>query len=136
MRVPEATRRNRSKLGNGRRIPDEVDGRTKVARRYRDLFVGYLHDLQKEEVSESELSLCRAAAVVTLRVEALQTAVGLGEDVSVAKLTMLTNALARTLTALGLRRAENKPHKPIVEIPLRDRLALHEQIREQYGDEA
>jgi hypothetical protein len=83
-----------------------VDGRSKVARRYRDLAIALADDLGGQgKLSEPSKILVRQAAALTVKVEGLQSQIVAGEDVDIEQLTRLSNALSRMLHRLGLKKA-------------------------------
>jgi hypothetical protein len=94
-----------------------VDGRSMVARRYRDVAIALADDLGgQDKLSEPAKILVRHAAALTVQVEGLQWKIVASEDVDSEQLVRLSNVLARTLQRLGL----NKPRvarepSPIVE---------------------
>jgi hypothetical protein len=86
-----------------------VDGRSMVARRYRDVAIALADDLGgQDKLSEPSKILVRQAAALTVQVEGLQSKIVSGEDVDVEQLTRLSNALSRMLHRLGLKRAPAK----------------------------
>ncbi len=78
-----------------------VDGRSREARRYRDLFKHYmaLADGRHEE-------LCKQAASLVMQRELLDAAMVRGEPVDVLALTRLSGAINRTLAKLNLLNGE------------------------------
>jgi hypothetical protein len=93
-----------------------VDGRSMIARRYRDVAIALADDLGgQDKLSEPSRILVRQAAALTVQVEGLQTKIVSGEDVNLEQLTRLSNVLGRTLQRLGLKRAKPKPTSPLVE---------------------
>jgi hypothetical protein len=87
-----------------------VDGRSMVARRYRDVAIALADDLGgQDKLRESTKIMVRQAAALTVQVEELQSKIVLGEDVDLEQLTRLSNVLGRTLQRLGLKkRADRK----------------------------
>jgi hypothetical protein len=87
-----------------------VDGRSMVARRYRDVAIALADDLGgRERLSEPSKILVRQAAALTVQVESLQSKIVGGEDVNLEQLTRLSNVLGRTLQRLGLRKPPGNP---------------------------
>jgi hypothetical protein len=67
-----------------------VDGRSMVARRYRDVAIALADDLGgQDKLSESSKILVRQAAAMTVQVEGLQSKIVSGEDVDLEQLTRL-----------------------------------------------
>jgi hypothetical protein len=82
-----------------------VDGRSMVARRYRDVAIALADDLGgQEKLTEPTKILVRQAAALTVQVEALQGKIVAGEDIDLEQLTRLSNVLGRTLQRLGLKK--------------------------------
>jgi hypothetical protein len=93
-----------------------VDGRSVVARRYRDVAIALADDLGgQDKLSESSKILVRQAAALTVQVENLQSTIVAGEDVDLEQLTRLSNVLGRTLQRLGLRKPRARPTSPLAE---------------------
>ena len=82
-----------------------VDGRSVVARRYRDVAIALADDLGgQDKLSEPSKILVRQAAALTVQVEGLQSKIVAGEDINLEQLTRLSNVLGRTLQRLGLKK--------------------------------
>jgi hypothetical protein len=93
-----------------------VDGRSMVARRYRDVALALADDLGgQDKLSEPSKILVRQAAALTVQVEGLQSKIVSGEDVDLEQLTRLSNALSRMLHRLGLRKPRARPASPLAE---------------------
>jgi hypothetical protein len=81
-----------------------VDGRSTVARRYRDAAIALADDLGgQNRLSESAKLLVRLAASLTVQVEALQSRIVAGGEVDLEQAVRMNNALSRTLSALHRR---------------------------------
>jgi hypothetical protein len=89
--------RARSRVSNGKTILAGTDGRSRDARRFRDLYRHYLgltggmHD-----------EMCRSLASLALRRERMDAAAVRGEFVDALHLARVINTLNRTLTKLNL----------------------------------
>lgn len=126
-----ATIRNDSVLGrsaktNGTRLLDGIDGRSKAARRFRDLVTAYCAELKTDMagLTESQRSTVRQAAGVAVQCEAMQTAIVRGDAIDVEQLVRLNNLFARLMTSLGLGDAKPAPtNGPRVRDFLEDRAA-------------
>jgi hypothetical protein len=91
-----------------------VDGRSMVARRYRDVAIALADDLGgQDRLSEPSKILVRQAAALTVQVETLQSKIVVGGDVDLEQLTRLSNVLGRTLQRLGLKKPRAKPSSPL-----------------------
>jgi hypothetical protein len=115
-RRPDKVATTRSKLTNGRKLLFGIDGRSAVARRYRDI----VRDLTTEAGGASglaESSTVRQCAAIMLRAELLQSAIVAGEDVDNDILIRLSSEVRRLMASL------RKQSQPRAHIPLRERLA-------------
>jgi hypothetical protein len=104
--------RGRARMSNEKVLLRGVDGRSATARRYRDLRDALLVELGGVP-STVEQALCRQAAALTVRSEAMQAALVNGEPVDDEQLTRVTHALARTVAALRRRRRVGRPPKAL-----------------------
>jgi hypothetical protein len=97
---------NRSAIGNRSRLfVDAVDGRSAIARRYRDLVAEHSSDLGGTGVlSEAQRQMIRRAASLACWCEAIESKLADGEDIDIGPYTTATNALRRVLVDLGLER--------------------------------
>src|ERR1700678_101452 len=81
-----------------------IDGRTRSARRFRDLFAAFADSLGGEAgLSEADRALVRMAASLTIQSEAMQADAAKGLDVNAEDLVRVANSLARVLGRLGKR---------------------------------
>jgi hypothetical protein len=98
-----------------------VDGRSVIARRYRDVAIALADNLGgQDKLSEPRKILIRQASALTVQVEGLQSKIVSGHDVDLEQLTRLSNGLGRTLSRLGVRkRADRKLSVPEF-LPQRD----------------
>jgi len=93
---------NLSRLTNGDALLHGIDGRSAVARRFRDVFAQIVIDLGGAEfVSEGQRQLAKRAAGLTVRCEWFEAAMARNEEVSDSDYVRLTNATARIFSALG-----------------------------------
>lgn len=99
-------RTTRSAVTNGSRLHAKgIDGRTRDARRFRDLVASFSESLGGESaLSEAERALVRNAAGLAVKAERLQAAIVKGEDVDAEQLTRLSNCVSRVLGQLGVKR--------------------------------
>ncbi len=99
----------RSAITNGSHVLAEVDHRSALMRRLRDLIALHTSDLGGADlVSESEQRLIRRAAMLTLQLEMLDSkfaaADALAGERDLDLYQKLSNTLRRLLTSLGLQR--------------------------------
>lgn len=97
---------NRSAIGNRSRLfVEAVDGRSAIARRYRDLVAEHSSDLGGAELlSEAQRQMIRRASSLACWCEAVESRLAEGEDIDIGTYTTATNALRRVLVDLGLER--------------------------------
>jgi len=108
----------RSKQTNGSKLLRGVDGRSARMRRFRDL----KELLAADAGGEAKLTFAgkesiKHAAALLIEAEVFQTAIVRGETVDLEQLTRLTNALARLLKVLGVKKGDREAI-----LPMRDRL--------------
>jgi hypothetical protein len=95
----------RSRVSNGRDILPAVDGRSIVARRYRDIAAAILIDQGGlDQCSESGLQLIRRFAACCCLAEELESKLANGQEISVERHALLCSTLTRLASKLGLER--------------------------------
>jgi hypothetical protein len=104
-----------------------VASRSSKARRFRDLVRAHLDGL--DDPDQGTIATARAAALTTLRIEALQATIINGEDIDDGMFSGLTEALGRSLRALSAlkekaqaKQAKAKPAAPPGPEALREHL--------------
>lgn len=113
--LPEDTapkRAARSRVSNGNKFAEGLDGRTKWGRRYRDLCESYAEDLGGiEGLSASQLSLLKRASALTVEIERAEASFSENGDTrgpsadDLKDYQTACNSLRRLLESLGLSRA-------------------------------
>jgi hypothetical protein len=99
----------RSRVTNGSKLVAGLDGRTAEARRYRDLQLSYADDAGgAASLTQAQRALVAQAADLTVQAELLRSAMLNGEDVDLERQTAVCNALIKTLTRLGIKKASPK----------------------------
>jgi hypothetical protein len=86
---------NRSKMTNGSKLLDCVDGRSSEARRFRDILRGY----QRQFAAASEED-CRVAAMLAMRLEQMQSQLVRGEPVDDGMMLTTAKTHQHLLSAL------------------------------------
>lgn len=95
----------RSAVANGSRLFMEgVDGRTTLARRYRDLVGLITRDLGGDEPSQTKQQLIRRAASLSVWCEQQEAKMAAGEDIEIGPYTTACNSVRRLLIDVGLER--------------------------------
>jgi hypothetical protein len=100
--IAERLPSTRNAVSNGSRLHRRgIDGRTRDAKRFRDLFESFAKGLGGEErLSEADRALARMAASLTVKSEAMQAEVAKGGEVAAEQLVRVSNSLSRVLSRL------------------------------------
>lgn len=102
--VPKA--QARSRITNGADILPGVDGRSLVARRYRDIVAAIAVDQGgADRMSEARAQLVRRFAALAVQAEMLEAKLARGEAVSIADQTQIASTLVRLASRIGIGRA-------------------------------
>jgi hypothetical protein len=110
---PRAKAQARSKITNGLRMLDNIDGRSAIARRLRDIVYGL--EIEFEVTTDSDRTLVRQAAVLSVLSERLQTRLVNEELVDAKVVTNLAGQLRRILADLRQRTGQqNSPPPPSI----------------------
>jgi len=94
---------NRSKVGNGSKLLAGVDGRSAIARRFREIAAELAAD-RGGDISEGQRGIIQRAAALSVWLEDQESRLANGEDFDIAPYTTATNTLRRLLADLGLKR--------------------------------
>jgi hypothetical protein len=108
-------------VSNGNQLfldESDIDGRSVMARRYRDVLAALVSDLGGDP-SEAQAVIARRAATLAVWCEQSESDMAKGVPLDIGAFTTATNALRRLLADLGLERRM----KDIGGTTLRDRLA-------------
>ena len=97
---------NRSRVTNGTRVCENVDGRTREARRFRDLLDGYV--TQFGCTDEADLTRCRGAARLAFALEQHDERKLTGTIVDDDAAARLTSRLERILASLAASQKQRK----------------------------
>lgn len=98
-------RRGRSKVSNGTQFLANVDGRSTVYRRFRDIAAALLADQSgADHCSEARKQLIRRFAACSVLAEALETKLANGEQINIAEHATLSSTLVRLATRIGIDR--------------------------------
>src|SRR3954452_9035868 len=104
----------RSKVSNGTRLLQNVDGRSSSARRFRDLVRAYEAEVGGN-LTEVERGLVRQAAALSFKAETLQCDLVNGNPVDGDQLIRLTVTAKRILSALGEKATKRQPPAPTLQ---------------------
>lgn len=111
----------KSKVTNGHCLFIEgVDGRSVYARRYRDLYQGFLSDVAGAgEDEEAQRQLCRRASALCVQAEGMEAELARGEEIDFDKYCTLTKTMLRVFNTLGIlasgKKATIKPDDTLEE---------------------
>ena len=95
----------RSRVSNGRDVLPDVDGRSLIARRYRDISHAIFVDLGGvEHCSESKQQLVRRFAACSVIAEQMEAALARGEKFDIAEHAQLSSTLVRLSMRIGIDR--------------------------------
>ena len=98
-----------------------VDGRSAIARRYRDLVCSIISDLGGDDfLSEGQRQLARRAAALSCQCEQVEAGMANGGAVDTEGYVRLINALNRCFASIGLKRSQ----RDVTPTGLRARMGL------------
>jgi hypothetical protein len=104
--ITEIKLTHRSRVSNGSAtFLDGVDGRSVLARRYRDILAQLTSDLGGDP-SEAQSLICRRAATLAVWCETAEVDLAKGATLDIGEFTTATNALRRLLADIGLERRQ------------------------------
>jgi hypothetical protein len=98
---------NRSRVSNNSLLLVGIDGRSAAARRYRDLVVAFEREFKC--ATESERTLIRNAALMTVKLEEMAAATIRGEHVDIGDMTRTIGSQRRILNTLEKRTDADAP---------------------------
>jgi hypothetical protein len=93
-----------SRVSNGHDLLPNIDGRSIIARRYRDISFAILVDQGGENVSESRKQLIRRFAAAAVLAEQLEAKLANGQEIDIAQHALLCSTLTRLSQRIGLNR--------------------------------
>jgi hypothetical protein len=99
-RKPEA----RSRVSNGVDVLPDVDGRSIIARRYRDIQSAIINSDQPGELSETRLQLVRRFSAAAVLAEQMESRLANGEQIDVSEHALLVSSLVRIARLIGIDR--------------------------------
>ena len=86
----------RSSVSNGRDILPDIDGRSLVARRYRDISFAMLADQGgDDQCSESRKQLIRRFAAAAVLAEQMEAQLARGESINISEHALLCSTMVR-----------------------------------------
>jgi hypothetical protein len=105
---------HRSRLTNGKDLLPDLDGRSAMARRFKDIISAVISDQGGlDRCSESRLQLIRRLAAASVLAERLESRIANGEDIDVAQHAVLCSTLVRLTSRIGINRRRNLIPDPL-----------------------
>ncbi|MER8654410.1 hypothetical protein [Mesorhizobium sp. M0847] len=105
--VVGAKSRQRSRVGNGTDLLPDIDGRSAIARRIRELLAEFVKDMGGDP-SSPKLVIAKRAAVLSAWCESAESKMAKADEafeaLDIASYTTAINSLRRLLTDIGLER--------------------------------
>lgn len=104
-RAADAKSHGRSKVSNGKDILPDCDGRSVIARRYRDIASAILIDQGGADLcSESRKQLVRRFAAAAVLAEQMEAALARGQEISITEHCLLASTMVRIGHRIGIDR--------------------------------
>jgi hypothetical protein len=105
-RLPTAGKAQaRSRLTNGREVLPHVDGRSLVARRYRDIMCSVASDQGgAEQLSEARLQLIRRFSATAVLAEQMEARLARGEQIDIQEYSLVVSTMVRVAQRIGIDR--------------------------------
>jgi hypothetical protein len=104
-RPPIQDRRAKSRVSNGTQVLPGVDGRSLVARRYRDITSAVIADQGGlARMSEARQQLIRRFAAAAVIAEQIEAKLANGEAVNIQEHALLSSTLTRLASRIGIDR--------------------------------
>jgi len=96
------------RTSSGLELPRGVDFRTRIGRRFRDLYTAYAAEFAAP-LSEPEKAIVRQAVALQMQAEAMQQQILQGERVDADQLIRISSTSKRLLSVIAGKAAKNKP---------------------------
>ena len=97
--------KQRSRLTNGKDLLPDIDGRSAMARRFKDITSAVLTDQGgADQCSESRLQLVRRFAAAAVIAERMEARLANGEEINIAEHGLLCSTLVRIAQRIGINR--------------------------------
>ena len=111
----------RSRLTNGKDLLPNIDGRSLIARRYRDICSAIAADLGGlDQLSEARIQLIRRYAACCVLAEEMESRLVRGGQIDVAEHAQLTSTMVRVAQRIGLDRVPRDISSPSLAHILRE----------------
>lgn len=132
-RSPEQRKKHaRSRVTNGEEILPHVDGRSLIARRYRDITGAILGDQGgADRCSESRLQLIRRFAAAAVLAEKMEAQLANGEQIDITQHALLCSTLVRVARQIGINRIARDVTPTLGDLLREDLQRQRDEAREQ-----
>jgi hypothetical protein len=113
--VERSRSKQRSRMTNGTALLPDVDGRSAIARRFKDITSAILADQGgAEQCSESRLQLVRRFAAAAVLAEQMESRLANGEQIDIQEHALVCSTLTRLAQRIGIeRRARDVTPDPL-----------------------
>jgi hypothetical protein len=99
------SKKTRSRISNGAELLPDIDGRSAIARRYRDIAHAIMTDQGgPDHCSESRLQLIRRFEAAAVIAEQLEAKLARGEEIDITEHALLVSTLVRVAQRIGINR--------------------------------
>jgi hypothetical protein len=103
--VERRSSKQRSRLTNGTALLPDIDGRSAIARRFKDIAHGILADQGgADQCSECRLQLVRRFAAAAVLAEQMESRLANGEQIDIQEHALLCSTLTRLAQRIGIER--------------------------------
>jgi hypothetical protein len=104
-RVNRMSSRQRSRVTNGSALLANIDGRSAIARRFRDLVAQITADQGgTDRLAEARLQLIRRFSAAAVIAETMEARLANGEEIDVGEHALLCSTLVRLSARIGINR--------------------------------
>jgi hypothetical protein len=111
----------RSRLTNGRDLLPDIDGRSLIARRYRDICSAIATDQGGVDcLSQARLQLIRRFAACCVLAEEMESRLVRGAQIDITEYVQLTTTMVRVAQRIGLDRIQRDVNSPSLQDILRE----------------
>jgi hypothetical protein len=111
----------RSRLTNGKDLLPDIDGRSLIARRYRDICSAIATDQGGVDcLSQARLQLIRRFAACCVLAEEMESRLVRGAQIDITEYVQLTTTMVRVAQRIGLDRIQRDVNSPSLQDILRE----------------
>jgi hypothetical protein len=104
-RIGKPSAAQRSRITNGRDLLPDIDGRSALARRFKDITAALVIDQGGvDRLSEARLQLVRRFAAAAVIAEQMEAKLASGEQINISEHAQLASTLVRIAQRIGINR--------------------------------